>query len=417
MKTNILSRVLAASLFLILICPSVAFAQCLMPLKLVTPVAGAEVTTLTPELEVNFDPAINDNPNDCFLIGAHWIVTTDSDMLNRVVDFETDGIGRNPVSVMEGALELNRTFYWSVRVRFNQNGNQHYSMFAPPRSFKTVLPRLDIPPIQLGCTWPEISNAQPSEGVENVSINPELRISLSPSDPNNGCEIAEATWRLTVFCYCPDPEVLFETGFEPVQLNRYQVVENVLDFDMPYKWYVKYKTFDGEESEWLGPHIFRTMARPVGDPPPFRGAGDFCALDLNGDFLIDDAEFFSAIDLWVNEQMDNDLFFEVVDAWINQDEICPIASSGNLPIKLQLSSNSFIVQSSNHSTESISIEIFDINGAPIDSMQSAGHKLRWNMQTRDLQPLANGVYLYRVFVKQPNGVSVISDFRKILVLR
>lgn len=65
----------------------------------------------------------------------------------------------------------------------------------------------------------------------------------------------------------------------------------------------------------------------------------------------------------------------------------------------------------------LSVEVFALNGAKVFDQKSSSGPLRWNL--RDLQGrfVANGVYLYRVIARGPDGHVINSGVKKFLVLR
>ncbi len=64
------------------------------------------------------------------------------------------------------------------------------------------------------------------------------------------------------------------------------------------------------------------------------------------------------------------------------------------------------------------LEVYDLAGREVyDSDFVAGQALRWRPQTRDGRPMANGVYLYVISVRMPDGHVLRSDVRKLVILR
>ena len=126
--------------------------------------------------------------------------------------------------------------------------------------------------------------------------------------------------------------------------------------------------------------------------PPVNGASleDY---DLDGDCELNDAEFFSMIDAWLNENIDDLLFFQGVDAWIGQTNVCSAASSSATSIT-QISHS--ILISNSHEPLGI-VEIFDANGKLIFSKYANATRLIWNTRNALGQPVANGVYLVRIW--------------------
>ncbi|MBI1742863.1 PPC domain-containing protein [Candidatus Acetothermia bacterium] len=76
----------------------------------------------------------------------------------------------------------------------------------------------------------------------------------------------------------------------------------------------------------------------------------------------------------------------------------------------------FSVQGQN--VDSLRVEVFDLAGRRVfDSHLVAGNSLRWNLQTKQGRPVANGAYLWVVTVKGTSGEMIRSQMKKFVVLR
>jgi hypothetical protein len=66
--------------------------------------------------------------------------------------------------------------------------------------------------------------------------------------------------------------------------------------------------------------------------------------------------------------------------------------------------------------EEIKVEVYDLTGRLVWKGEAEGNELPWD--TRDLTglPLANGVYLYLVYVKV-EGEWIVSNVQKLVILR
>lgn len=67
-------------------------------------------------------------------------------------------------------------------------------------------------------------------------------------------------------------------------------------------------------------------------------------------------------------------------------------------------------------TESLRVEVYDLSGRLVWTGTAQGNNLPWHTQGFDGRPLANGVYLYRAFVKLPEGW-VFAGAEKLAILR
>ena len=162
------------------------------------------------------------------------------------------------------------------------------------------------------------------------------------------------------------------------------------------------------------PQEFRFQISGPTAPPAPGGVAQF---DTNGNGVIDDSEFFNAIDQWVSGNISDTLFFQVLDAWVSQS---PIAGSGltqGTGVALSQSSRGLTLAVSGQNVTGVSLEVFDLNGQTIFSAETAGTTLSWNYLGSSGQPVANGVYLYVVEVKDVSGNVLTSEVRKLVVVR
>jgi hypothetical protein len=66
--------------------------------------------------------------------------------------------------------------------------------------------------------------------------------------------------------------------------------------------------------------------------------------------------------------------------------------------------------------ELIRVEVYDLTGKLVWKGEGSGNELTWHTEDLTGLPLANGVYLYKVFVKV-DGTWIASDVRKLVILR
>ena len=156
---------------------------------------------------------------------------------------------------------------------------------------------------------------------------------------------------------------------------------------------------------------------PSPGPTPGGGVGQF---DANGNCRIDDAEFFNAIDRWVSGQIDNALFFDVVDAWISQSDVCVSSATveGLESVTLKASQQGGITFAARgQGIASLGVQVYDLAGRTVFARETAGPHLRWDYLNVNGRPVANGVYLYVVTVRDRDGRIAHSQVRRLVVLR
>ena len=95
--------------------------------------------------------------------------------------------------------------------------------------------------------------------------------------------------------------------------------------------------------------------------------------------------------------------------------------SENLKIRVLTTRNKseLVFSAQNTNTTHMQVEIYGLNGKLIhDSGEVRGTKLRWNLRDQNARPVANGVYLYVVTVRGPDGMTLLhSTVKKMIVLR
>jgi PKD repeat protein len=172
-------------------------------------------------------------------------------------------------------------------------------------------------------------------------------------------------------------------------------------------------------------------------PPSIRGEKTIEeALDLNQNHLIDDNEILQAISYWIAGELvpgtdgkiiDDAKILELMDMWIKGTPR-PLSLSEakvkgtNLAVEVspKLVRNFSIVRFKVEGTgiAEARIQIFTLAGHLVyDSYFIPGNAFEWRPQTKEGQPLANGVYLYVVRVRGFDGREYVSEVRKLVILR
>lgn len=86
-------------------------------------------------------------------------------------------------------------------------------------------------------------------------------------------------------------------------------------------------------------------------------------------------------------------------------------------IQTTLANGTLSVAASGEGIRSLQVDLFNLAGDRVIHDRALGRQLQVRLQTDTGQPLANGVYLYRVTVEGVNGQVVRSEIRKLIVLR
>ena len=164
------------------------------------------------------------------------------------------------------------------------------------------------------------------------------------------------------------------------------------------------------------PQEFRFQISGPAAPPAPGGVAQF---DTNGNNVIDDAEFFNAIDQWVAGTITDTLFFAVLDHWVAQTPIATSGLSGQAAVSLALaqSAQGLTLSAGGPNVAAIGLRVYDLNGRTVFSREAAGTTLSWNYLSSEGTPVANGVYLYVVEVKDAQGRVLTSEVKKLVVVR
>ncbi len=157
------------------------------------------------------------------------------------------------------------------------------------------------------------------------------------------------------------------------------------------------------------------------------------ALDTNNNGVLDSSEVRVAIQMWILSQpvpgtdqtIDDPTMRSLIEMWIlgtpvgQRAMVASIAQSLNVhAVALQTHSpmeRTLHVQGQH--IASVRLQVFNLNGQLKVQSQSRGSQLRFSLLNKMGQPLANGVYLYRVTVQGVDGNSWYSGIRKMMVLR
>ena len=156
--------------------------------------------------------------------------------------------------------------------------------------------------------------------------------------------------------------------------------------------------------------------------PPTGNGSDLASYDSNSSCTFEDNEFFNIVDAWISEILQDITFFMAVDYWIGQTSVCASAASietlslNDVAIRMsQFSGTSFSV--AGQAIASSELQIYDLKGNQIHRQTSNGQKLTWNLRTSSGAVASNGVYLYRILVNDVHGATILSEVKKIVLLR
>ena len=147
-----------------------------------------------------------------------------------------------------------------------------------------------------------------------------------------------------------------------------------------------------------------------------RAPGDF---DANGNGRIDDDELFEALNAWTTEEINDDLFFDTLEAWVRQSPVIPSTASAldlrDVALGADEDATTFVAHG--QGIRGLSVDVYSLDGEGVAHLSAPGQSLQWGHVNNEGQPVANGVYLYRVTVEGADGATMSGPVRKLVVLR
>jgi hypothetical protein len=390
------------------------------------PSDGSTVVSLTPILSVG----IQFSPTDgsCSYAHTNFIVTTDPNFQSNIVVNET--IPNPNFQITSGSLLPNTTYYWQVfhGIRSSHPGQPdqiHSQNFDQIWSFTTPDEFIFVPIEPPSCNWPGIVDHTPANGETATELAPTLIIKKPFFVELPACDHDLTRWVIAT-----NPQfqnVHSDTGFESQALTSLSLtsITDPLIPNTTYYWRVKFGSNQGTESDWSNTFSFSTPGTaeqlppvnddpPIDDPLPGDNIGNY---DTNGNCVLDDIEFFVALDQWIAQEITNQLFFAIVDAWIGQSNVCAqerrvFQSSFNLT----LTTKSLEVRATQNN-QLVALQVYDSNGKRISEMRGANSRLYWNLRNSENRRVANGVYYYRVVLRNIDGDLQVSNTRKFILVR
>ena len=155
--------------------------------------------------------------------------------------------------------------------------------------------------------------------------------------------------------------------------------------------------------------------------------------DMNEDRFLDDAEFFNVIDVWLSQStvpgadqaLDDLTFFVLIDWWVGGNPL-DFALPRELPVRknsldqnvsLKFANNMLTLNAQGLDAQQVSVSIYNTSGQEIISQSASGSQLRIRALSNSGQPLANGVYLYRVSSWNAQGELITSSVKKLVIVR
>ena len=182
--------------------------------------------------------------------------------------------------------------------------------------------------------------------------------------------------------------------------------------------------------------LVRVLEQPPSPPPPGPPPGKNLACLLasknSPPKLFDGEEILIAIRLWVAEDfvpgtrqiITDEEMLGMIEAWfdnrpcdqipVRRNSVRARGTLSGLVVQAQQGPDSVTFTSS--LLAPVTIQVFSLSGQPVFQGQSFSGTLNWPEVNQEGFPVANGVYLYTVSIRTPNGI-VSSGVRKLAILR
>ena len=286
---------------------------------------------------------------------------------------------------------------------------------------------LSFSPVAMAACYDAPLLLSPSDGTTTNDVTPQLQIQSVDEEPD--CTLRATHWEIAT-------DANFNNVVRSAMVDsgtKHSYIPLSLDVNQTYFWRAKVEVLvDGtiDESDWSSAWFFTVEGdepppseeppaeQPPTEQPPSQGGSNLKDYDMNDSCVLEDNEFFRAIDDWISQVIENGFFFDIVDAWIGQTDVCGAAASASIRISTQQAdSGSIRFSVENLSSSILRLEVFNLQGNVIHEQSASGGSLIWNMRGAGGSVVANGVYLYRVIVRDAHGDIVTSEVRKMLVLR
>jgi hypothetical protein len=169
-------------------------------------------------------------------------------------------------------------------------------------------------------------------------------------------------------------------------------------------------------------------------------------LDTNGNGIIDDDEIIAAIGYWVSgaavpgtdgQTINDQEMLKLAALWTTGNPISSAGTSaaratsvpmagavkGKAPtlnvksIKAQMLDHRVIFTVSGDGVAEMEVHVYDLSGRIVFDQATTGTTLIFRGLSSDGRPLANGVYLYTVAIKGVDGRIMMSEIKKLVILR
>lgn len=294
-----------------------------------SPSSNASGVSTTPLLELILGP---EPANVCEHNATQWQILPVSGEEQSGFTVISDAGLLSFNDIPEGVLQPATAYRW--RARLYRNAGEP----SPWSSFTTFTTGALVELVET-CLWPPIEHVAPADGAVNVVLNPTLTMNLADvaGVPQN-CQLDHVRWQVSTHPGFATHNVVFDSGERTGRNTRIQIPTERLVQGTTYYWRVRPLSEAGITSEaaWSTPTSFTTsgvqgpIEAPLPDPgePDPSEPGDLsvsCAVDVNNNALIDDAEILESIRLWVtgeavpstdNNIIDDALMLGMIRQWV-----------------------------------------------------------------------------------------------------
>lgn len=296
-----------------------------------SPSSNASGVSTTPLLELTLGP---EPANVCEHNATQWQILPVSEEGQSGFTVISDAGLLSFNDVPEDVLQPGTAYRWRARLYRNAGEPSPWSAFT---TFTTGA----LVELVETCLWPPIEHVAPADGAVNVVLNPTLIMNLADAAgvPQN-CQLDHVRWQVGAHPGFATHNVVFDSGERTGRNLRIQIPTERLVQGTTYYWRVRPISEAGITSEaaWSTPTSFMTSGvqgpidAPLPDPgepdPSPDGPGDLsvaCAVDVNNNGLIDDAEILESIRLWVtgeavpntdNNIIDDVIILDMIRHWV-----------------------------------------------------------------------------------------------------
>ena len=223
----------------------------------ISPTNGSTHISLTPSMQSSNFVSLDGGATQ---VASQWQITTKSgDYAIPVYDSGVDTSNLSRITIEQGYLNVNKTYYWRVQ---HQDSYGKWSGWSLETSFKTIVSGKPSTP----------SNISPVNGATNTLLTPSMQSSDFVS-LNGGAIHAASQWQITIKQGdYTNLSLVFDSGVDTGNKTSIVIPFEALSCNTIYYWRVQHQDSYSNWSNWSAETSFKTVvsgnpSRPINISP------------------------------------------------------------------------------------------------------------------------------------------------------